>query len=200
MIIESAEFTVSSPSLAACPKTDLPEFAFTGRSNVGKSSLINMLAGRKGLAKISSTPGKTRLINHFLFNENWYLVDLPGYGYAKTSKDNRKMFSGLITDYIAGRRSMVCLFLLIDIRHKPLKNDVAFINWLGSNAVPFTIVFTKADKLYSSQLKSNLNHYQKELLQTWESLPTHFVSSSVTQSGKEEILTFIGSTLKSLKV
>lgn len=200
MIITRAEFIVSSPSLAACPKTDLPEFAFTGRSNVGKSSLINMLAGRKGLAKISSTPGKTRLINHFLFNESWYLVDLPGYGYAKTSKDNRKMFSGLITDYIGGRKSLVCLFLLIDIRHKPLKNDVAFINWLGSNAVPFAIVFTKADKLSSSKLKSNLNQYQKELSLTWESLPAYFVSSSVTQFGKEEILTFIGDTLTSLKV
>lgn len=200
MKINTAEFVVSNSRADKCPDDRMPEFAFIGRSNVGKSSLINMLVGNKSLAKISSTPGKTRLINHFIINNEWYLVDLPGYGYAKTSKDNRKAFSQLISKYIGNRESLVCLFLLIDSRHKPLKNDLDFIQLLGNNQVPFNIVFTKSDKISSSELDSNVSAYRKELLKTWENLPLFIISSAKKGDGRDIILNFISETLSNIKV
>lgn len=200
MKINTAEFVVSNSRADKCPDDRMPEFAFIGRSNVGKSSLINMLVDNKSLAKISSTPGKTRLINHFIINNEWYLVDLPGYGYAKTSKDNRKAFSQLISKYIGNRESLVCLFLLIDSRHKPLKNDLDFIQLLGNNQVPFNIVFTKSDKISSSELDSNVSAYRKELLKTWENLPLFIISSAKKGDGRDIILNFISETLSNIKV
>lgn len=200
MKIKTAEFLISSSKVDQCPAALIPEFAFIGRSNVGKSSLINMIAGRKNLAKTSSTPGKTKLINHFIVNEEWYLVDLPGYGYARTSKTDRREFNLLITKYISERENLASLFLLIDSRHKPLPNDLNFIHWLGINQVPFAIVFTKTDKISSSVLESNFSAYKKEMRKSWEKLPAFFISSAVNGTGKNEILEFIESTIKSLKL
>ncbi|NPA66985.1 MAG: YihA family ribosome biogenesis GTP-binding protein [Chlorobi bacterium] len=196
MKIKTAEFVVSNTDYKKCPKPDKPEYAFIGRSNVGKSSLINMLTGRKQLAKISGKPGKTKLINHFLINGSWYLVDLPGYGYAKVSKKERNIWKGFIKDYIMRRENLMNLFVLIDSRHKPQKNDTEFMRILGENAVPFVIIFTKTDKLSKKQLSENINLYKKELLKTWETIPEYFVSSSVTREGKDEILEFIDKTNK----
>lgn len=197
MIIKKAEFVQSSSSVNNCPESDKPEFAFIGRSNVGKSSLINYLTGIKNLAKTSLTPGKTRLINHFLINDEWYLVDLPGYGYAKLSKKERDNFSVIIKDYIYKRLQMYCLFLLIDCRHKPKINDLELINWLGENSIPFVIVFTKTDKLNKQELGENVKVYHQELKKTWEKLPLFFYASIKTKSGKEEILRYIEQIIKS---
>ena len=191
MIIKKAEFIKSSTSEKQCPESENPEFAFIGRSNVGKSSLINYLTDKKNLAKTSVTPGKTRLINHFLINDEWYIVDLPGYGYAKVGKKERKQFSHIIKDYISTRKQMHCLFVLIDSRHKPQNNDVEFVNWLGYNNIPFVIVFTKADKLRPSEVQNNADLLTQELKKTWEEVPSYFFTSVKNKSGKEEILGYI---------
>lgn len=198
MVIQEVTFIKSSPEYRQCPKDNLPEYAFLGRSNVGKSSLINYLAGNHKLAKTSNQPGRTRLINHFLVNQSWYLVDLPGYGYARLSKAEREKFIKLIQDYLQYRSSMTCLFLLIDSRHKPLENDLGFMRWLGLNNIPFAICFTKADKLSSSQLKKNSEYYKKVLLQEWEYLPPFFNTSTNNNQGREEILSFIERTNEKL--
>ena len=191
MLIKSAEYLISSARVDQCPQGDLPEFAFIGRSNVGKSSLINMLTGRAGLAKTSATPGKTILINHFLINKEWYLVDLPGYGYAKRGQQQRDELQRMITGYILRREQMMNLFLLIDARHEPQRIDMEFIEWLGENGIPFSIVFTKADKLSKGKLAANIKHYLAELSKQWEELPPHFITSSETKQGKEEVLSYI---------
>lgn len=191
MKIASAAFRCSSSKSGQCPTDGLPEFAFIGRSNVGKSSLINMLAGHKGLAKVSGTPGKTRLINHFLFNNEWYLVDLPGYGYARVSKSERSGFSKLILDYIDNRTEMVCLFVLVDSRLEPQKIDLEFIRLMGEKQIPFALIFTKADKLGPNRLESALARYRRVLKAEWEELPPMLVSSSETGNGREEIFNFI---------
>ncbi len=191
MVIHSAVFTKSSPKVEDCPTHSLPEYAFIGRSNVGKSSLINMITGLKTLAKVSGKPGKTQLINHFLINDKWYLVDLPGYGYAKVAKSKREVFSEMITKYILGRKNLQCLFLLIDSRLEPQKIDETFINWLGANQVPFVLVFTKSDKLNSNTLTSSIARYEKHLYQFWEELPPMFTCSAVTRTGRDEILSYI---------
>lgn len=194
MIIKSAEFVKSSGKWQDCPLPDLPEYAFIGRSNVGKSSLINGMLHRKDLAKTSQTPGKTQLINHFLINENWYLTDLPGYGYARVSKSLRKDFEKLITNYILHRKNLVNLFVLIDSRHAPQKIDLEFIEWCGENGIPFSIVFTKADKLKPAVAVANVEHYQNELLKTWEDLPETYLTSAEKREGTDEILKFITKT------
>ena len=191
MKIHSAEFITSNNRADTLPPGDIPEYAFIGRSNVGKSSLINMLTDNKKLAKTSSTPGKTQLINHFKINDSWYLVDLPGYGYAKTSKQNRKHFQKLITDYLSTRKNLVNTFVLVDARHEPQKTDLAFMEWLGKNRIPFSIVFTKADKLSSNQLNKNIKKYKQKLLRQWESLPKTFITSAVDKRGKIDILHYI---------
>lgn len=191
MIVNQARFIISNSKVEQCPNEMRHEFAFIGRSNVGKSSLINMLTGKKGLAMTSSTPGKTLLINHFLINEEWYLVDLPGYGYAQRSKDSRADISRIIKDYILRRPQMTCLFLLIDGRHKPQKNDLAFMDWLGENEVPFCIVFTKLDKLSPNAAKVSTANYCAELVERWEELPPVFRTSSVDKRGRNEILDYI---------
>ena len=191
MQIKSAEFLVSSARIDQCPKTNLPEYAFIGRSNVGKSSLINMLTGKSKLAKTSATPGKTVLINHFVINGEWYLVDLPGYGYAKRSKKDTEKFEHMITTYILDREQMTNLFLLIDVRHEPQQIDLEFMEWLGENGVPFSIVFTKADKVSKAKLKGSVTHYLTELKKQWEELPPYFVTSSEAKLGREEILDYI---------
>ena len=191
MLIKSAEYTISSARVDQCPAGEMPEFAFIGRSNVGKSSLINMLTGRAGLAKTSATPGKTILINHFLINKEWYLVDLPGYGYAKRGQQQRDELQRMITGYILRREQMMNLFLLIDARHEPQRIDMEFIEWLGENGIPFSIVFTKADKLSKGKLAGNIKHYLSELSKQWEELPPHFITSSETKQGKEEVLSYI---------
>ncbi len=191
MIIKKAEFVKSSQELSECPQSKLPEFAFIGRSNVGKSSLINMLTGRKSLAKTSTTPGKTRLINHFLIENSWHLVDLPGYGYAKVSKTDRQIFEKLIENYLSKRESLICVFVLIDSRIKPQKIDLEFITWLGEEGIPFSIVFTKIDKPKKNELKSNVDQFEKELLKNWEELPVWFLSSAVNNAGREDILKYI---------
>ena len=191
MEIKKAEFTISSSKLSQCPKENKAEVAFIGRSNVGKSSLINMLTGRKTLAKTSATPGKTLLINHFNINDSWYLVDLPGYGFAKRSKKTQEELTKMISTYLLYREQLINVFLLIDIRHAPQKIDLEFMEWLGVNGVPFSIVFTKADKVGSGRAKMNVNEYLNKLLETWEELPPHFVTSSETQTGKEELLDYI---------
>lgn len=195
MIIQKAEFQCSSQKISQCPAGDKKEFAFIGRSNVGKSSLINMLTGRAGLAKVSGTPGKTRLINHFTVNDEWWLVDLPGYGYAKVSKKERGGFSTLITDYILKRENLYYLFVLVDSRHEPQKIDLEFIRFLGENGIPFGLIFTKIDKLSNTQLKRNVAHYSEILSQEWEELPHIFVTSSEKSRGKDEILDFIDDCL-----
>ncbi|MBU3853019.1 MAG: ribosome biogenesis GTP-binding protein YihA/YsxC [Candidatus Paraprevotella stercoravium] len=191
MEIKSAEFIISNAVVGKCPDTNNPEYAFIGRSNVGKSSLINMLTGRNKLAKTSATPGKTMLINHFLINNEWYLVDLPGYGYAKRSKKDKDKLEVMISSYILKREQMINLFLLIDCRHEPQKIDLEFMEWLGENGVPFSIVFTKADKLGGGKLKQNISHYLKELKKQWEELPPYFITSSENKTGRQEILDYI---------
>lgn len=191
MNISSARFVVSNSDVRKCPEGDLHEFAFIGRSNVGKSSLINMLTGRKGLALTSATPGKTMLINHFLINDSFYIVDLPGYGYAQRGRENREKLRSIIENYILNRWQMTCLFVLIDSRHEPQKIDVEFLEWLGTNGVPFAIVFTKGDKQGPERLKTNVNEYCEKLLETWEELPPVFVTSSVKGNGRDELLDYI---------
>lgn len=199
MQIKSAEFVVSNTDIGRCPKDGLPEFAFIGRSNVGKSSLINMLTARKGLAMTSSTPGKTTLINHFLVNGNWYLVDLPGYGYAKRSKKDVDKLTKIISDYVIGRHEMTNLFVLVDSRLKPQKIDLEFIEWLGENGVPFSIVFTKSDKVSSSAFNNNLQALKAALSEQWEELPRIFVTSSEKKKGRDELLDYIEEIMHSLK-
>ena len=191
MKIKSAEFIMSNSNVIKAPKDRIPEYAFIGRSNVGKSSLINMLMGRKDLAKISGKPGKTQLINHFKINDDWFLVDLPGYGYAKISKKKRTIFQYFIENYFKEREQLVCTFVLIDSRHDPQKIDLEFMNFLGENQIPFCIVFTKADKLGSSTLNKQIVSYKKKLLNNWETLPTSFITSSSTGLGKDDFLGFI---------
>ncbi len=191
MDIKKAEFTISSAKLSQCPQDDKAELAFIGRSNVGKSSLINMLTEHKGLAKTSATPGKTLLINHFKINDSWYIVDLPGYGFAKRSKKVQDELTKMITSYILYREKLLNVFLLIDIRHDPQKIDIEFMEWLGENGVPFSIVFTKADKLTAGKAKANVNKYLNSLLCTWEELPPHFVTSAEKRIGRDELLDYI---------
>ena len=192
MKIKSAEFEVSNSEYKKCPDTNWKEYAFIGRSNVGKSSLINMLTNKRKLAKISSSPGKTQLVNHFRINNAWYLVDLPGYGYAKISKTAREKFGKLIRGYIQNREQLMILFVLIDVRHDPQKIDLEFMDWLGEEGVPFAIVFTKADKLSSDKLSKSLKSYKEAMMENWESMPKTFVSSAVNKRGQEEILNYIG--------
>jgi GTP-binding protein len=191
MIIKKAEFVISNDDPSKCPKTSKPEFAFVGRSNVGKSSLINMLTGYRNLAKISVTPGKTRLINHFNINDEWFLVDLPGYGYAKTLRTNREKWLLFIRKYLINRENLQCVMVLIDARHEPQKLDLEFMKWLGMNEVPFAMVFTKADKLTRNHLEKNLVNYKKEMLKSWEELPPLFISSAETCAGRDDLLDFI---------
>ena len=199
MKIKSADFVISNTDIDKCPKERIPEYAFIGRSNVGKSSLINMLTGRKSLAKTSGKPGKTQLINHFKINDNWFLVDLPGYGYAKVSKKNRSIFAKFIYEYLEKRENLICTFVLVDSRHEPQKIDMLFMEWLGQNQIPFIIIFTKMDKLSSSQLNKNITKYKTEMLKTWEDIPQTFRSSAESGLGKSEILKFIEHTNTSVK-
>lgn len=191
MIIKSAEFEISNTDVRKCPATDRAEYAFIGRSNVGKSSLINMLTGRNSLAKTSAKPGKTLLINHFLINKEWYIVDLPGYGYAQRSKDSRAGIQKIIESYVLHREQMTNLFVLVDSRHKPQTIDLEFIRWLGEHGVPFSIVFTKLDKLGVNAGRANVAAYKKELLKEWVELPPVFETSSIDNRGKEELLKYI---------
>ncbi|ROI03460.1 YihA family ribosome biogenesis GTP-binding protein [Kaistella haifensis] len=194
MVIKTAEFVKSSGKWQDCPEPNLPEYAFIGRSNVGKSSLINAMLNHKDLAKTSQTPGKTQLINHFLINESWYLTDLPGYGYARVSKSMRRDFEKIITNYIQNRKNLVNLFVLVDVRHTPQKIDIEFIEWCGENGVPFSIVFTKSDKLKPNAILTNVEDYKTELLKTWEDLPEIYVTSAEKKLGGDEILKFISTT------
>lgn len=191
MKILSAKFIMSNTKVSQCPSHNLPEYAFIGRSNVGKSSLINMLLKRKDLAKTSGKPGKTQLINHFLVNENWYLVDLPGYGYASISKEKRAKFQKFIKDYFLKRKELTTAFVLIDSRHKPQQIDLDFMRFLGENGIPFSIVFTKIDKLSLKEINRNIAHYQDIMLNDWEEMPTYFITSATKNTGREEILHFI---------
>ena len=193
MIIKNSEFTISAPTVSKCPEDNKPEYAFIGRSNVGKSSLINMLCNHKGLAKTSSKPGKTLLINHFIINKEWYLVDLPGYGYAKNSKSVRAKLAQMIAQYILQRKQLMNVFVLIDIRHEQQTIDREFIDWLGKSNVPFSIIFTKADKLTAGRAKSNALLWMKKLEDTWEELPPYFITSAEKKTGKEEVLDYIES-------
>lgn len=198
MEIKSASFVMSNSQVEKCPTSKLPEYAFIGRSNVGKSSLINMLTGRKSLAKTSGRPGKTQLINHFLINHEWHLVDLPGYGYARVSKKAKKTFQKFITDYFQQREPLVCALVLVDSRHEPQKIDLEFMQWLGENQIPFSIIFTKADKVKPKALEKQVNDYNAVLLETWESLPPYFITSSSKNLGGEEVLNYIDEINKSL--
>lgn len=198
MKITSAEFVISNTDVLKCPNSKLPEYAFIGRSNVGKSSLINNLTGKKKLAMVSGKPGKTRLINHFLINKNWHLVDLPGYGYAKVSKTEKKKFQRFIESYFEKRHQLVNAFVLVDLRHEPQPLDLEFMQWLGVNAIPFSIIFTKADKLKPKAAEKNLAAYQEQLLTHWEELPPYFVTSSQTGQGKEDVLNYIDNINQSL--
>lgn len=191
MIIKSATFVISNTNPAKCPDSTLPEYAFIGRSNVGKSSLINMLTGIKNLAMTSSKPGKTLLINHFLINEQWHLVDLPGYGYAKIGKDGRERLEAMIQSYISQRKQLINLFVLIDSRHEPQKIDLEFMEWLGKESVPFSIIFTKIDKISKASIQLNINTYKEKLLETWEQLPPIFISSAEKGIGRDEVLEYI---------
>ena len=191
MVIKSAEFVISNSRVEKCPTTGLPEYAFIGRSNVGKSSLINMLTARKGLAMTSQKPGKTQLINHFIINDAWYLVDLPGYGYARLGKDSRDSLRRMIEDYVLERKELVLLFVLLDCRHEPQKIDLEFIQWLGEEGVPFALVFTKADKLSKGRLAANVEAYKAKLHEDWEELPPIFVTSSEERMGRDELLGYI---------
>jgi len=198
MDIKTAEFTLSAPRVSMCPNDTKPEYAFIGRSNVGKSSLINMLSRNKKLAKTSSTPGKTLLINHFLINREWYLVDLPGYGYAKRSKTEVAKLDQMIRSYILEREQLVNVFVLVDIRLEPQKIDLEFINWLGLSSIPFAIIFTKADKLSERKVKASVDAYVKTMLETWEEMPPYFVTSSEKARGRDEVLDYIDQINKSL--
>jgi GTP-binding protein len=188
MDIKEARFVVSSSKTTQCPKPDLPEYAFIGRSNVGKSSLINMLCNNRHLAKVSGTPGKTQLINHFMIDKTWYLVDLPGYGYAKVSKTLRSGFATIITDYLTSRPNLINLFVLVDSRHEPQKIDLEFMRWLGQQGIPFSIIFTKIDKLKPAELTTNLAQYEQTLLAEWEQLPPIILSSAEKKDGRQQIL------------
>ena len=200
MKIENAKFEISQPDYRQCLQHEVPEYAFIGRSNVGKSSLINMLTGKKGLAKTSQTPGKTLLINHFSINNGeFYIVDLPGYGYAARSKDQRAKLKELIENYVLHRREMTLLFVLIDVRHAPQKIDMEFMSFLGENGVPFAIIFTKADKLGPVAVQRNVEEYKQELHKQWEELPPVFITSSETKTGRDEILDYIESINKSMR-
>jgi GTP-binding protein len=199
MEIKKAEFTLSAPMVSMCPKDHKPEYAFIGRSNVGKSSLINMLTNRKGLAKTSATPGKTLLINHFIINDEWYLVDLPGYGFAKRSKKELQKLEQMISGYILQREQLVNVFLLVDVRLEAQKIDLEFIQWLGDSSVPFAIVFTKADKLSATKVNQNVEAYKKVLSETWEELPPIFITSSDKKQGRDEVLDYIEEINQSLK-
>lgn len=199
MNINSAEFIISNTDYKKCPEPVMPEYAFIGRSNVGKSSLINMLTNRSKLAKTSEKPGKTQLINHFLINKEWYLVDLPGYGYASVSKDRRAEFEKLITGYILNRPNLMCLFVLVDSRHPVQEIDAEFMEWLGENEVPFVIVFTKADKQGKVKLRENIEAYKAKLLEKWEELPQIFITSAEKKEGRDEILNFIEEANKLFK-
>lgn len=198
MIIKSADFVISNTNYKSCPQDGKAEYAFIGRSNVGKSSLINMLTNRKGLAMTSSTPGKTMLINHFVINDEWYLVDLPGYGYARRGKENREQLRKIIEDYVLERLAMTSLFVLVDSRHKPQTIDLEFMEWLGENSVPFSIIFTKGDKQGTGKLKMNVDAYKKEMLKSWEELPPIFVTSAETGMGRDEVLAYIEKVNKTL--
>lgn len=191
MVIKSVKFIKSSPDLKSCPPEGPAEYAFAGRSNVGKSSLLNLLTNVKNLAKTSSLPGKTRLINHFMVNDTWFLVDLPGYGYANTGKQNQDAYLSAIREYLLYRKTLACLFVLVDCRHKPLENDISFIQWAGSHDIPVALVFTKSDKLSEMVLIRNIDNYKETLLQDWEMLPPVFTVSSHQNKGREEILEFI---------
>lgn len=199
MKIKEASFVVSNTDMKLCPKEDIPEYAFIGRSNVGKSSLINMLTGKKKLAKTSGTPGKTQLINHFLINDDWHLVDLPGYGYAKVSKTLRASFEKFISDYLLNREQLVTVFVLIDSRLEPQKIDLEFMNWCGEKNISFSMVFTKIDKLSSSALQKNLAKYKKEMLKYWAELPPVFSTSSESAFGKEKLLNYIEDVNNAIK-
>lgn len=196
MQVKKAEFVISNTDINKCPNPTIPEYAFIGRSNVGKSSLINMLTNRKSLAKTSGKPGKTQLINHFLINDDWYLVDLPGYGYASVSKGQRLEFAKFIKQYLEKRENLMCLFVLLDSRLKPQKIDMEFMQWLGEKGIPFVMCFTKQDKLSKSESAKNLANYKKEMKQIWEELPPIFLTSSSNKKGQEEVLQFIGDTNK----
>lgn len=198
MIIKSAEFVISNTDVNKCPSSNEPEYAFIGRSNVGKSSLINMLTQHKGLAKTSQRPGKTQLINHFIINKEWYLVDLPGYGYAQLGQANRERLRTIIEGYILKREQLTNLFILLDCRHEPQKIDLEFIEWVGEHGVPFALVFTKGDKLTKGRLASNIEVYRNRLLETWEELPPIFVTSSEDKRGREELLSYIDQINKEL--
>jgi GTP-binding protein len=199
MEIHKAEFISSITQVTQLPEKKLPEFAFIGRSNVGKSSLINMLTKRKGLAKVSNTPGKTQTINHYLINDKWYLVDLPGYGYASTSKSIKAGFGKIIENYVLKSESLFFLFILVDIRLEPQKNDLSFMEWAGSNEIPLGIIFTKSDKLSANKIANQLKQYQNQLLARWDELPTTFITSSTTKGGREDVLSFIGDCLANQK-
>lgn len=199
MKISKAEFYKSSAKFSQCPRSEWPEYAFIGRSNVGKSSLINMLVNHKGLAKTSSRPGKTQLINHFNINDEWYLVDLPGYGYAKVSKKSREKFQGLIVDYIEKRENLTNLFVLLDSRLPPQQIDLEFMEWLGESRVPFSMVFTKIDKLKGNQLNKNIKVYNKKMLETWAQLPVSFMTSVESGAGREELLGYIDQVNEGLR-
>jgi len=193
-MIKKAEFVMSNSQVAKCPKDRLPEYAFIGRSNVGKSSLINMLTNCKNLAKTSGRPGKTQLINHFRIDDRWFLVDLPGYGYARVSKTTKQVFQRFITDYFEQREQLVSAFVLVDIRHEPQKIDVEFMQWLGERAIPFAIIFTKADKLKPQAIERNVAAYKEALLEWWEEFPPYFVTSAQNKTGKEELTQYIEQT------
>ena len=198
MEIKNSEFVISAPMVSMCPKDTKPEYAFIGRSNVGKSSLINMLCRHKGLAKTSATPGKTLLINHFIINKEWYLVDLPGYGFAKRSKKEVAKLDQMIRGYILGREQLVNTFVLVDVRLEPQAIDLEFMNWLGVSGVPFSILFTKADKLSATKVRLNVDAYQKKMLEAWEEMPPFFITSAEKGTGREEVLDYIEKINKSL--
>lgn len=198
MEIKSAEFVVSNTDVNKCPTDGFPEYAFIGRSNVGKSSLINMLTGKKGLALTSQKPGKTLLINHFIINNSWFLVDLPGYGFAQQGKEGREKLRRIIESYVLYREQLTCLFVLLDCRHEAQKIDLEFMEWLGENGIPFAIIFTKTDKISKGRLAENTNAYRRKLLETWEELPPMFFSSSEKKDGRDEILGYIESINNSL--
>ncbi|MCP4485089.1 MAG: YihA family ribosome biogenesis GTP-binding protein [Flavobacteriaceae bacterium] len=191
MKIKSAEFVMSNSDVAKCPKEKLIEYAFIGRSNVGKSSLINMLMQKKSLAKTSGRPGKTQLINHFLINKNWFLVDLPGYGYARVSKSSKRIFQKFITQYFSKRQQLALAFVLIDCRHKPQKVDLEFMQWMGENQVPFSIIFTKQDKMKPNALTKKIEDYKLKMLESWEEMPKYFITSSSNGTGRDEVLNYI---------
>jgi GTP-binding protein len=200
MQIKTAEFIVSNQEVFKCPTTQIPEYAFIGRSNVGKSSLINMLTNQKSLAKTSGRPGKTQLINHFIINKEWFLVDLPGYGYARVSKSTKKIFQKFITTYFKERKQLVSAFVLVDIRHEPQSIDLAFMRWLGKHEIPFSIIFTKADKLRPKSIERHIESYKNKILEFWEEMPNYFITSSSNYLGKEALLNYIDSVNNELSI